>query len=871
MRRLIRVSLQNQHAIAAISFENCPAKTRMLSDGRVVQGRSVLSHCQIVGEIARALIALYPEPMRSRLFPAGSEMAAAGHDIGKVSPTFAAKIFAACDVNDHRLAGLSAVNPGLETLWGGHAGVSQATAESLHAPRYVPEILGQHHGFNPGLNGRRGDAEVFGGPLWFDERKKLVDKLKAEFSADWPTFDSAAQARVVAGLTSVADWIGSGEFFENPEQAWQPVITAALNNAGFIKPVIRQGLSFADVFFPDDPSKKPREAQSRFIDQVVGPGLYILEAQMGMGKTEAALYAAYQMLVQEKATGIYFALPTQLTSNKIYDRFNSFLHQIVSTETPQHALLLHSGAWLMDTEMGEEGSPGGAWFNHRKRGLLAPFAVGTIDQALMAVMNVKHGFVRAYGLAGKVVILDEVHTYDLYTGTILNALVEFLRQIDCTVIILSATLSQTRRDALLQQSTTSEAYPLITAAPSAERERGLVEIGVPVTENTTVILHSCRKDESAREEALRRAELGQQVLWIENTIAEAQQTYLDLASRAVEAGCETGLLHSRFTPQHRNRHEQRWVALYGRAGWPQRKQCGRILVGTQVLEQSLDIDADFLVSRFAPTDMLLQRLGRLWRHTDTPRHASAKAECWLLSPSLESALANPGSAFGMSAMVYSPYVLCRSLEVWQAIPSLSLPGDIRPLIDQTYTERAEEGTWATLLHELKNGSRFRSGEQALQSLAKLTLSTGGKTLPEHKAETRYSDRDTHDLLLLCGLRTQDGITYMRLLDGAELTLPHGRHRLSRAQWRQLAVVLNQQLVRVSPAFCPPTIAKSELEKLHLQEVFYLGRPEDDEALLRVAIVSPAGELKTLDGRPAGDKYTLEYSEYLGFRAISKKE
>ncbi|MBL2515727.1 CRISPR-associated helicase/endonuclease Cas3, partial [Klebsiella pneumoniae] len=154
---------------------------------------------------------------------------------------------------------------------------------------------------------------------------------------------------------------------------------------------------------------------------------------------------------------------------------------------------------------------------------------------------------------------------------------------------------------------------------------------------------------------------------------------------------------------------------------------------------------------------------------------------------------------------------------------------------------------------------------------KLTLSTGGKTLPEHKAETRYSDRDTHDLLLLRGLRTQDGITYMRLLDGAELTLPHGRHRLSRAQWRQLAVVLNQQLVRVSPAFCPPTIAKSELEKLHLQEVFYLGRPEDDEALLRVAIVSPAGELKTLDGRPAGDKYTLEYSEYLGFRAISKKE
>lgn len=871
MRRLTRVSLQNQHATAAISYENCPAKTRRLNDGRVVQGRSVLSHCQIVGEIARALIARYPEPMRSRLFPAGSEMAAACHDIGKVSPTFAAKLFAACDVNDQRLSALSAVNPELETLWGGHAGVSQATAESLQAPRYVPEILGQHHGFNPALNGRRGDADVFGGSLWFDERKKLVDKLKADLVADWPAFNSVAQARVVAGLTSVADWIGSGEFFENPDQAWQPVIAAALNNAGFIKPVIRQGLSFADVFFPDDPSKRPREAQWRFIDQVSGPGLYILEAQMGMGETEAALYAAYQMLAQEKATGIYFALPTQLTSNKIYDRFDAFLQQIVSAETPQRALLLHSGAWLMDTEMGEEGSPGGAWFNHRKRGLLAPFAVGTIDQALMAVMNVKHGFVRAYGLAGKVVILDEVHSYDLYTGTILNALVKFLRQIDCTVIILSATLSRARRDALLQQTTTSEAYPLITAAPICAGEPVLSEIGVPATEHATLTLYSCSNDESALEEALRRAERGQQVLWIENTVAEAQQRYLDMASRAVEAGCEIGLLHSRFIPQHRNLHEQRWVALYGRAGRSQRKQCGRILVGTQVLEQSLDIDADFLVSRFAPTDMLLQRLGRLWRHTDTPRHASAKAECWLLSPSLESALANPGSAFGMSAMVYSPYVLCRSLEVWQAILSLSLPGDIRPLIDRTYSARSEEGPWATLLHELKNGSRFRSGEEALQSLAKLTLSGGGKTLPEHKAETRYSDSDTHDLLLLRGLGTQDGVTYLRLLDDAELALPHGRHCLSRTQWRQLAVALNQQLVRVNPTYCPPKIAKNELEKLHLQQVFYLGRPEDDEALLRVAIVSPAGELKTLDGRPTGDKYTLEYSEYLGFRAISKKE
>lgn len=95
--------------------------------------------------------------------------------------------------------------------------------------------------------------------------------------------------------------------------------------------------------------------------------------------------------------------------------------------------------------MGEEGQPGRSWFNHAKRGLLAPFAVGTLDQALMAAMNVKHGFVRAFGLAGKVVILDEIHTYDAYTGTLLDALVELLRELHCTVIILSATLNKDRR------------------------------------------------------------------------------------------------------------------------------------------------------------------------------------------------------------------------------------------------------------------------------------------------------------------------------------------------------------------------------------------------------------------------------------------
>ena len=127
------------------------------------------------------------------------------------------------------------------------------------------------------------------------------------------------------------------------------------------------------------------------------------------------------------------------------------------------------------------------------------------------------------------------------------------------------------------------------------------------------------------------------------------------------------------------------------------------------------------------------------------------------------------------------------------------------------------------------------------------------------------------MLLLRSISRADGITKIRLLNDRELTIPHGHHRLTKAQWRQLAVDLHQQLVKVSPAYCPEKVSMYELKNMHLDKVFYLGRPEDDEALLRIAIVSATGELLTLDGCSAGDKYTLEYRDDLGFRAISNKE
>lgn len=861
----------NSDNFSCIPFTCCPAKTyQRPDDGATILGRSVVEHCQIVGEVARALIARYPETLQTFLFPPEAPFAAAGHDIGKVSPCFVEKLRRACTSGYCQLPALN-VNPELERQWGGHAGVSQATAKAVNAPQWVPEILGQHHGFSPELGGKRADAQVFGGIEWQQQREALLAELEQRLGMSWPQVASVAQARVLAGLTSVADWIGSGQHFEDPAQSWTGNIERALNEAGFIPPEYRAGLSFEQIF-----GFAPRAAQEQLINVVSAPGVYVMEAPMGLGKTEAALYAAYRMLETEQACGIYFALPTQLTSNKIHQRFEEFLKSILQDECPHNALLLHGKAWLQDTEMGEEGRPGGAWFNHAKRGLLAPFAVGTIDQALMAAMNVKHGFVRAFGLAGKVVILDEVHTYDAYTGTLLDALVALLRELGCTVIILSATLNQERRQQLLgTQTLSSQGYPLISAVPHTQAPCEYpLEGDAPQRVELRLLEQEQEQEQEAIAQALERASQGQQVLWIENTVVEAQERYLDLASRASELGLACGLLHSRFNVVDRQRIEDHWVNLFGKEGWPKRGKQGRILIGTQVLEQSLDIDADFLVSRFAPSDMLLQRLGRLWRHTGTPRPSTAQREAWLLAPRLEAAIATPQATFGNSAHVYSPYVLCRSLEVWQGKDAIELPTDIRPLIEQTYASRDEsDDMMRRWLYELDNGTSRRKGRKALRQLARVGLAEDGKTLPESQAQTRYSETDSHEVLLLRALQhlPEQQASRVTMLDGCELTLPWQRNRLNKAAWKTLTVMLMKQIVPVRVGDAPLALPRHVLEKHGLQHCFYLGDPNwaDDESLLRIALVSNTGVLLGLQGEQVHDRHTLEYRDDLGYRVIKQ--
>lgn len=849
--------VKNNSSSSALQLNECLAKTYETGFGEKWAGRHVLNHCQIVGEVALELIARMPEWLRDDLFPTGSELIAACHDLGKVSPTFQEKIYrgtkSTTNYKNNSLPELKNADPDQEKQWGGHAGVSQATANAILRKqsykdilKYVPVILGQHHGSSPKLS-RSAEADEFGGEAWQQRREELLNELKRLLNCDFPRIKSPEHARVLAGLTSVADWIGSSSPFDNPGIDWQPLIKQALDNAGFIKPILKTNLSFFDIF-----KFHPHDSQKKLFENAIQAGVYILEAPMGLGKTEAALYAAYRAMSNGQATGLYFALPTQLTSDKIHERVNKFLTAILVENSPhQTALLAHGNAWLKQTELGVEGNPNGSWFDDKKRKILAPFAVGTIDQALMAVMNVRHGFVRTFGLAGKVVILDEVHSYDAYTGTILDNLVNALRVLNCTVIILSATLTQERRGKLLAQSVYAQDYPLISAAPCHAK---LQELTVAPLENHDVIIYCSQVDGEAIEEALKRAENGQQVLWIENTVAEAQAIFKKLASCDIDI--EVGLLHSRFLKTDRERNENHWVTLYGKDNAIKRQAKGRILVGTQVLEQSLDIDADFLVSRFAPTDMLLQRIGRLWRH-ENKRPAFAKREAWLLVPELNTAIENAKQAFGSSAFVYAPYVLCRSLAVWHERRSVSLPLDIRVLIDATYVKQAETGKMQGYYSELEEKRK------KLEQLARHGVSKAGETLSE-SAATRYSEQDTVQVLLLSGYQTNmdNTGTEITLLTGEKIILQRGVKNQDKARWRELAAKLLNNTVQVADYDAPQAVSIKELS--WLREFFYLGNPEFSESLLRVALVNESDEIKSLVGGVALEGYQLHYNKRQGY-------
>lgn len=756
-------------------------------------GISVRDHCLNVGCVAEALMrGINPFAPASLV-----TWLAACHDIGKVAPGFQGK----CEqwLREQQLKDLFTKKRWPEALGGdrcSHSKVSQFTIQHVLRERFRlskedaatwAAVAGMHHG-EPHFGGQwQGCENKIGGETaeWESLRRELADELAlllGEPTVNAPHGHSAAHWWT-AGLITVADWIGSDEENFSPKRATVPATLedthekakTALTRIGMGPLPQLPDLSFDELFgFP------AYDLQTKAMVSIRESGVYVIEAPMGMGKTEAALAAAYGLMRAGKASGIYFALPTQATSNRIHERVASFLSKL-GAQMPR---LIHSGSWLLDKGIAfpkfEAGQPMDArresrdWFASSKRALMAPFGVGTVDQALMGVIAVKHFFVRHYALAGKVVIIDEVHSYDGFTGTLVEALIRALSQLGCTIIILSATLTRVRRAELLRAAgnvetiSDSKAFPLITGS-----RLGAVETDPPQPKPPVQLRFRLEAD--CLEDAIAAARAGACVLWICNTVDKAQAVYKALCNARCAGDPQVGLLHSRFTFADRERLERRWMCLLGKSrrrlpDQPARRLQGCFLISTQIVEQSVDLDADLLITELAPTDMLFQRMGRLWRHWENGQKRCRQApETWIIaeSESLNSLREMDESkirhALGKKAKVYQPYVLLRTLQQWHDQSQVRLPEDIRDWLELTYADRDDDpAAWKVL--------RQKMLEQKKEHLGKAETAQNLWNQPALKDEEGIGTRLNTCPTLPLVLTTGDANGQLQMLHGQKVRL-----------------------------------------------------------------------------------------------------
>jgi CRISPR-associated endonuclease/helicase Cas3 len=739
---------------------------------------------------------------------------AALHDIGKISEGFLCKSLAWVEENG-LVARARRVQDGSYIT--DHALISQYTTTSLLKDKglsiWWALAVGAHHG-------RIKKMEECGLPSslgmqvddWESIRRADASKLMDIFGP-LPRLSvdpSSPAVWLVAGMITVADWIGSNEeiFFngrQSPSEAERHAQSRiAIERLGLALPKIRKRLTFSELFqFRASERSTPNPLQQVAYDTISDPGIYVIEAPMGMGKTEAALWIAYKLMSEGKASGLYFALPTQVTSNRIHLRVEDFVRRIVDNgEDRVH--LVHATSWLRDdlaqptfigvselngaAEHDQDGARSGRdWFASSKRAILAPFGVGTVDQALLGVVAVKHFFVRRAALAGKVVVIDEVHSYDLYTGTLIRSLCEMLRDLGCTVILLSATLTVQRRDSLLGHpssvsSDRGEAYPLISGVSATSGP--VFARPIPVPAGQTVTLRSTSEDD-ALEEALAAARHGACVLWVCNTIGNAQAVYQRTRRRTHADSIVVGLLHSRFPYFQRDRLENEWMTRLGKNA---KTRTGCILVATQVVEQSVDLDADLLITDLAPTDMMLQRIGRLWRHYRISRPVT-QCEAWVVVPkvSLDALRTMTKSeivdALKPSSRVYSPYVLLRSLEEWQRYQIVTLPTQIRTLVEGTYRARDDDSPAWQELDCRKTGEEFtyKTFAETQSNIWQVALND-----VEGKAKTRLTQYETVPVILA---NKWDGKTAI-LLSGDRIDLTEAKYHLATAK------AIHRNLVKV---------------------------------------------------------------------------
>ncbi|WP_179394519.1 CRISPR-associated helicase Cas3' [Lacticaseibacillus absianus] len=612
-----------------------------------------------------------------------------------------------------------------------HALAGEALLERAGVPVSVAAIIGGHHGriaeYPPTKNICQFTANYWQSDKDAEQQRpwRRVQEQLIRWALEQAGYTSVneipdvdiVQSVLIEGLLIMADWLSSSEFLnDDPTRPLFPLIpiehhlrdldlTARFRRAWSTWHVDEPWRP-APVQLTPDPyqarwqfaARPVQRAITQAIDATTEPGLVLIEAPMGLGKTESALVAAEQLASKTGSSGLFFGLPTQATSNAMFRRVSAWL-DVQATQQGGHLSLelLHGRAKFNEAFRAlphaqavaqDDDEPAAVvvneWFSGKKS-ILDTVSVGTIDNLLQMALKQKHLSLRHLGFSGKVVCIDEVHAVDTYMLTYLDGALEWLGAYHVPVVILSATLPIARRNELLgayyhgrfnaklrlsdaQQA--CEAYPLVTLL-DGQQVHQITDFPGPSDQADLTIQVERHDDdpEGLVDRVCRAIAAGGVAGVIVNTVQRAQTL-----AQLVPPEIPTLILHSSFLAPDRTKLEDQLETLIGKAGVKRPDRL--IVIGTQVLEQSLDIDFDILFTDIAPMDLLLQRAGRLHRH-QRQRPAALKAPKMVVMGILA-----PGDYGEANAAIYTPYLLMRTDA---ALPSeIRLPDDISPLVQRVY-------------------------------------------------------------------------------------------------------------------------------------------------------------------------------------------
>ncbi|WP_447042229.1 CRISPR-associated helicase Cas3' [Streptomyces sp. DSM 118878] len=783
------------------------------------------------------------------------------HDIGKATPAFACQVELLAE--GMRAAGLEmrsqqAMGPDRRLAPHGLAGqvllgewLEERCGWPVRQAGQFAVVVGGHHGVPPESGQVKAlfeHEELLRTPgassvLWRQVQTELLDACAEQFGvgerlAQWQGVRLPQPAQVLLmAVVIVADWIASNPelfpyFPEAAAQSGEQRLVAAWRGLDLPAPWAAQEPAgpaqevFASRFrLPDGAEVRPVQAAAvELARDMAVPGLMVIEAPMGEGKTEAALAVAEVFAARSGAGGVFFALPTMATGNAMWPRLLDWIHQLSGDDHARHSVhLAHSKAALnqefapllarsghvaaveVDGNAVPLRRPGGAgsgaggevvahaWLRGRKRAMLASFVAGTIDQLLFAGLKSRHLALRHLAVAGKVVVIDEAHAYDTYMSVYLDRVLAWLGAYQVPVIVLSATLPPLRRRELVaayaggeaahggDDAVSSGAYPLLTAVapggtPVARRPG-------PSGRGTDVYVERLADDVQVLADRLERElQDGGCVLVVRNTVRRVLETAQVLRARFGDKAVTVA--HSAFVDVDRAAKDRDLLRRFGRPGQAVGRPEGpHIVVASQVAEQSLDVDFDLLVSDVCPVDLLLQRMGRLHRHQrgtgqEMRPERLRRARCWLTGMDWEAPVPVPVRG---SIAVYGAYVLLRSAAV--LLPHLEggrrpvrLPADISPLVQGAYGPEPDAPvSWQPALaearkrfeaHQVDQAERaavFRLGEVGRAGWPLLGWVAAGVGDADDTRLGRAQVRDSRESL--------EVVVVQRRADGALVTLP----------------------------------------------------------------------------------------------------